>query len=96
MWWQDPTQVPGSNQYEKWDIGWFKAIEAYRTSIKAPWPQGGTIVDIPETCTICVAGDWGTSIPPATTSFAVLRFDDSSMTEQIIDEFGRSRWTARG
>jgi hypothetical protein len=64
----DPTLVPGSGRYEKFDTGWVRALTAVQEAVKRPFPIDGSVVDVPDTLTIAMAGDWGTNCAPANTS----------------------------
>jgi hypothetical protein len=47
-----------------------QALTAYQASLDPtthrPFPQGGIVIDIPDTVKIVLAGDWGTNCDPAT------------------------------
>jgi hypothetical protein len=64
----DPTLIPTDERYGKFDSGWVRALTARQESVKRPFPIDGIIVDVPDTLTIAMAGDWGTNAAPANTS----------------------------
>lgn len=70
--WSDPTLVPGCGQYEKYDPGWAELLFAYQGSDRAIFPQGGTVIDVPDTLKLVLAGDWGTATEPAVSTIRSL------------------------